>query len=129
MKLSSVWWAGSDDYIRQSIAEHGLPVPEKICGVPLSLLLEIAREGKLAIEWISIRGYLIFKIDGLDKPMYMGAYTDWDEPNKLSCIALNFEEPATPISRKAAKIAEAAGYSKVRLGPTYSLYKDFLSQE
>jgi len=128
MKLSSAWWAGSDEYVCAVIANHGLSVPQKICGVPLSKLLQLARDGDLLIEWVSRRGYLIYKL-GVDEYGFssFGANPDWDAPSELIAIYLNFNSPASAGAREAMATAEAAGLEISSRSGSYYVYRDFIA--
>jgi len=127
MKLSSVWWAGSNEYICAVIADYGLSVPQKICGVPMSRLLQLARDGDLLIEWVSRHGYLIYRLgadeDGISS---LGANANWDAPSELGAIYLNFNLPASAGAREAMAAAEAAGTRTFSRSDSYYVYKDFL---
>lgn len=128
MKLANVWWAGSDEYIFASIADYGLSVPQNICGVPFDQLLQLARDGSLLIEWVSYRGYMIYRIgaseDGIS---LMGGDPEWDTPAELSAIYLNFELPIVGAALKATTTAEVAGFERSLLFSSYCVYKHFLT--
>jgi hypothetical protein len=128
MKLANIWWVGSDEYVCASVADYGLPVPQKICGVPFSKLLQLAREHRLLIEWVSRRGFMIYRIgaseDGIS---LMGGDPEWDAPAKLGAIYLNFELPITGAALEASNAAEAAGFARSLLFSRYCVYKNFLA--
>lgn len=128
MKLANVWSAGSDEYICASIAGYGLPVPQKICGVTFSKLLQLAREDSLLIEWVSRRGFMIYRIgaseDGIS---LMGGDPEWDAPSLLGAIYLNFNMPASAGVLEAIATAEAAGFARSSLSSGYCVYKNHLT--
>jgi len=128
MKLANVWWAGSDEYIRASIADYGLPVPKEICGVPFNMLLQLAREDSLLIEWVSRRAFMIYRLgvseDGISA---MGGDTEWDAPSLLGAIYLNFNMPASAGALEAIAAAEAAGFARSSLSSGYCVYKNHLT--
>lgn len=128
MKLANVWWAGSDEYIRASIADYGLPVPQKICGVPFDQLLQLARDDSLLIEWVSHRGFMIYRIGVSEWGIsVMGGDPDWEGPSKLGAIYLNFNLPASADALVAIAAAEAAGFAGSSISDTYCVYKNFLA--